>query len=96
MNDRTDGFDRPTPEQWRAACPSLAPQGREMVRPCPHCGGRDRFHVRADGVFDCRGCHDFKAILEEAGFILDRQDGFDRSGRASGTCGINRTNWSTG
>lgn len=31
--------------------------GRELVGPCPACGGRDRFGVNPDkGVFNCRGC----------------------------------------
>ena len=68
MNDRQDGFDRPTIEQWRAGCPDLVQAGKELVGPCPACGGTDRFHVRQDGVFGCRGCNDFKAIMEAAGF----------------------------
>lgn len=29
---------------------------REFSGPCPHCGGTDRFHVKAD-AFMCRKCH---------------------------------------
>ena len=43
MNDCQDGYDRPKVEQWRAACPDLVQIGRELVGPCPHCGGTDRF-----------------------------------------------------
>lgn len=29
---------------------------KEWEGPCPKCGGRDRFHVKADAFF-CRQCH---------------------------------------
>jgi hypothetical protein len=35
----------------------LRKQGRELVGPCPVCGGDDRFSVNiAKGVWNCRGC----------------------------------------
>lgn len=35
----------------------LRREGRELVGPCPKCGGRDRFAVNPDrGVFNCRIC----------------------------------------
>jgi len=35
----------------------LRQHGRELVGPCPRCGGRDRFAVNAaKGVWNCRGC----------------------------------------
>ena len=67
--------DRPTLEQWRTACPSLTMRGRELVGPCPNCGGTDRFHVRQDGIFGCRGCNDYKAILAAAGFWRSHEGG---------------------
>ena len=50
--------------------------GRELVGPCPHCGGRDRFRVTAKGGAFCRQCApDGKAgadalrrLIEAAGF----------------------------
>ena len=31
--------------------------GRELVGPCPACGGRDRFGVNTQkGIWNCRGC----------------------------------------
>ena len=55
-----------------AACLDLRRVGREWSGPCPRCGGRDRFHVRADGLFGCRGCGEdsrglYRAVLEAAG-----------------------------
>jgi len=35
----------------------LRREGRELVGPCPQCGGRDRFAINIDrGVFNCRSC----------------------------------------
>jgi phage/plasmid primase-like uncharacterized protein len=35
----------------------LRRQGRELVGPCPRCGGRDRFAVNpSKGLWNCRGC----------------------------------------
>jgi hypothetical protein len=39
----------------RDLAPSLSGKGRELVGPCPRCGGEDRFHVQADRWF-CRQC----------------------------------------
>lgn len=30
----------------------------EMAGPCPKCGGKDRFHVHANGWWFCRQCHE--------------------------------------
>lgn len=36
---------------------TLRREGRELVGPCPACGGKDRFSINPDkGVFFCRGC----------------------------------------
>lgn len=36
---------------------NLRREGRELVGPCPVCGGRDRFAINIDrGVFNCRVC----------------------------------------
>ncbi len=32
--------------------------GKEYKGPCPCCGGDDRYYVRPDNTFGCRGCHD--------------------------------------
>ena len=48
--------------------------GKELVGPCPVCGGNDRFAVSPEkGVFNCRGCGkagDVIALVEH----LDRVD----------------------
>ena len=49
-----------------AAALDLRRRGSEWAGPCPRCDGRDRFHVRADGLFDCRVCGDDRAGLFEA------------------------------
>ena len=41
--------------------------GNELKGPCPNCGGIDRFWVKLDGVFGCRKCNDFEAILKASG-----------------------------
>lgn len=57
-------------EDWAAALPELKRRGRELVGPCPACGGDDRFHVAAapDGyaLVGCRGCIDGKPPGERA------------------------------
>lgn len=46
----------PIEEVARARVPSLKRTGRELVGPCPACGGRDRFAVSLrKRVFHCRG-----------------------------------------
>lgn len=41
----------------RLVIPDLKRAGRELVGPCPVCGGRDRFGINIDrGVFNCRQC----------------------------------------
>jgi phage/plasmid primase-like uncharacterized protein len=32
--------------------------GKEYKGPCPLCGGTDRYYVRTDNTFGCRGCHE--------------------------------------
>ena len=53
----------------------LRRRGGEHVGACPNCrDGRDRFHVRADGVFGCRVCgeHDraglYRAVMDACGY----------------------------
>ncbi len=49
-------------DDWAAALPQHKCRGRELIGPCPACGGTDRFHVtrkRGSGVLvGCRGCID--------------------------------------
>ena len=43
----------------------LRRQGRELVGPCPRCGGRDQFGVNiVKQIWNCRGC-------QKGGDILD-------------------------
>ena len=43
--------------------------GGQLEGSCPNCGGDDRFHVNLnDGLFGCRKCDDYKAILEASGW----------------------------
>ena len=80
--------DRPAPPtmaDWRARAGDLRLKqfGQALVGPCPACGGRDRFSVKKgrDGrpLVYCRHCDPgqrnpsaFRAIMEAAGFGLDR------------------------
>ena len=58
----------PTWNEWQDASAALGLRERagELIGPCPSCGGRDRFHVRArhDGgaIVGCRGCIDGRGI----------------------------------
>lgn len=63
-------FPRPTQADWQARAERLGLKrvGSELVGPCPSCGGTDRFHVRRDGLFGCRGCSGFAEIMRAAGF----------------------------
>jgi hypothetical protein len=46
--------------------------GRELVGPCPKCGGDDRFAVNVDkGVFQCRICHGKGGAVDLVMFCLD-------------------------
>lgn len=49
-------------DDWAGALPQCKRKGRELVGPCPLCGGVDRFHVtrQRDGgaLVGCRGCID--------------------------------------
>lgn len=41
----------------RLAIKGLKRAGRELVGPCPDCGGHDRFSINGDmGIFNCRSC----------------------------------------
>ena len=63
--------DRPDAEWWQATG-TLKRVGAELIGPCPNCGGKDRFGVRvSDGLFNCRKCDDFRAILDAAGWESD-------------------------
>ena len=42
--------------EYRRLFPSARRVGSEHVGPCPVCGGDDRFWIRPDGLFGCRGC----------------------------------------
>ena len=57
---------RHTPDEWQAKCPELKKDGNQLVGPCPHCGGTDRFHVnlKEPWTFGCRQCEDGAAILK--------------------------------
>ena len=62
--------DRPTQAWWgKQEHLELTRKGTELCGPCPHCGGDDRFHVRADGIFGCRVCGTFREILDAAGWV---------------------------
>ena len=77
---------RPSVEDWKASRhgTNLKRKGSELVGPCPVCGGRDRFHVRDDGVFDCRQCDSgFQSILEHAGLWKPMHHVFDKPFRAN-------------
>lgn len=59
---------RPTQEQWKSILKGpYVMRGSELVGPCPSCGGEDRFWVKRDGVFGCRKCNDWQAIVKAAG-----------------------------
>ena len=62
--------------QDHGAALGLKRAGRELVGPCPACGGTDRFAVKpVDGgaaIIHCRGCKGFADILKAAGFADDR------------------------
>ena len=41
----------------RLAIAGLKRAGREMIGPCPACGGKDRFGINTQkGVYNCRHC----------------------------------------
>ena len=73
-----DGYVAPEFSAWqaKAAALQLKRQGRELVGPCPACGGTDRFAVKPSeggaALIHCRGCKGFADILEKAGFAEDR------------------------
>ena len=72
------GFVSPTYDDWqaRAGALRLKRSGRELVGPCPSCGGIDRFAVKpvegGAAVIHCRQCKGFGDILRAAGFAEDR------------------------
>ena len=53
---------------------NLAKKGKELVGPCPDCGGTDRFHVTVEGersgLFGCRKCEGYVNILKAAGWEI--------------------------
>ena len=51
---------RPTPDEWKARCPTLVLRSTQLEGPCPECGGDDRFHVNLEAphLFGCRKCGD--------------------------------------
>ena len=70
----------------RAGLLDLKREGRELVGPCPSCGGDDRFSVtekNGRAVFQCRGCNPSSrdqngrdaalTILKAAGFAEERE-----------------------
>ena len=71
------GFVAPSFADWLDHAPALGlkRQGRELVGPCPACGGTDRFSIKPiDGgaVIHCRGCKGFVDIVKAAGLAEDR------------------------
>ena len=74
------GFVAPAFADWQARADSLElkRQGRELVGPCPSCGGTDRFAVKpvdaGGAIFNCRQCQGFVDILRAAGLTEERRD----------------------
>ena len=68
------GFVAPNFAWWqgRASALALNTEGRELVGPCPNCGGDDRFAVKrldnGGALVNCRQCKDYPAILRGAGW----------------------------
>ena len=56
--------ERHSLDWWLERCPRMKKVGGEYKGPCPNCGGTDRFHVRMDGVYWCRVCKDWRAIID--------------------------------
>lgn len=73
-----DNSRNPSFAEWEAGAGSLGlkRQGRELVGPCPACGGTDRFAVKpingGAALIHCRQCKGFVHILEAAGFAEER------------------------
>ena len=71
-------FVAPSFADWQDHAPALGlkRQGRELVGPCPACGGIDRFAIKpVDGgaaVIHCRGCKGFVDIVKAAGLAENR------------------------
>ena len=71
-------FVAPTFAVWqgRAAALGLKRSGRELVGPCPACGGNDRFAVKpvqgGAALIHCRQCKGFVDIVKAAGLAEDR------------------------
>ena len=82
MHDqRTNGHaagQAPAFADWvaKAGALGLKRQGRELVGPCPACGGTDRFAIKPAGggaaLIHCRQCKGFLDILKAAGFAEER------------------------
>ena len=68
-------FAAPSFSDWQAHALTLRRQGRELVGPCPSCGGIDRFAVKpvegGAAVIHCRQCKGFVDILRAAGLAED-------------------------
>ena len=76
-------YTKPSQAKWHKRYPQLNKVGDKLKGPCPVCGGKNRFHVRSDGLFGCRKCDDYKAIMKVAGFWkkykkVARPSDFDR------------------
>ena len=86
----------PTPDVWRAAALRLGlkRRGKELVGPCPACGGEDRFRVTRRGGFFCRQCcpdrhagaDAMRRILEAAGLARE-EEGSPSAGAPRGAAG---------
>ena len=84
----------PSLTNWRAAAARLGlrRQGRELIGPCPACGGEDRFRITLRGGFFCRQCcpdrnaggDAMRRIIEAAGLADERKEA---NGRAVGAPG---------
>lgn len=84
MTGRPALRDTPTFSDWqsRADALGLRPRGRELVGPCPSCGGTDRFAVKrldnGAALVNCRQCQDFGEILRAAGLADEPPERRDR------------------
>ena len=74
-------INKPTYKDWLAVANDLglSVRGNELVGGCPSCGGHDRFAVKQDGTFNCRGCEPssknpkaYREILKSAGLLSQR------------------------
>lgn len=87
----------PSLADWGTAAVRLGlrRQGRELVGPCPACGGEDRFRVTRRGGFFCRQCcpdrnagaDAMRRILEAAGLAREDDGGRSDAGRPRAATG---------